>query len=90
VSEWAKSQDATDESEALQVKVSQRAREVTAAYEVDEQTMRIMIRLPGAYPLQQASVEGVNRVAVDEKKWRSWVINTQGVITFSVCLSFTL
>ena len=66
------------------MKVSQRAREVTAAYEVDEQTMRIMIRLPGAYPLQQASVEGVNRVAVDEKKWRSWVINTQGVITFSV------
>ncbi|OCK82799.1 RING zinc finger protein-like protein [Lepidopterella palustris CBS 459.81] len=83
VSEWAAAQDTSNESEVLQVRVSQRAREVTAAYEVDEQTMMIMIRLPGTYPLGQASVEGVNRVAVDEKKWQSWVRTTQGVITFS-------
>lgn len=83
VSEWASTQD-TSSDEALTVKVNQRTREITASYEVDEQTMVIAIRLPGTYPLGPAVVEGVNRVAVDDKRWQSWLMHTQGVITFSV------
>ncbi|KAI9847626.1 MAG: hypothetical protein M1837_002200 [Sclerophora amabilis] len=82
VREWVdNSSDAADGE--MKVKVSTRAKEVTASYEVDEQTMQIMIKLPGTYPLSQVTVEGLNRVGVDEKKWRSWLINTQGVIMFS-------
>ncbi len=82
VSDWIPTQ-ATD-SQALTIKVNQKAKEITAGYEVDDQTMQIAIKLPLSYPLHQATVEGINRVGVDEKRWRSWLINTQGVITFSV------
>ena len=85
VSRWmADNAEREDEDGPLKVKVSKKAREVTAGYDVDEQTMQIAIKLPGAYPLRQAVVEGIHRVGVDEKKWRSWLINAQGVITFSV------
>lgn len=81
-SEWANAQDASSD-EQLAIKVSHRAKEVAASYVVDEQTMKMVILLPGAYPLQQVRVEGVSRVAVEEKKWRSWLTNCRGVVTFS-------
>ncbi|KAI9775587.1 MAG: hypothetical protein M1835_005753 [Candelina submexicana] len=80
VSEWAPTQE--DEDKML-VKISNKAKEVSVAYEVDEQAMQILIRLPGAYPLHLATVEGVHRVGVTERQWRSWLIITQGVIAFS-------
>ena len=46
--------------------------------------MQIVIRLPSNYTLNGVKVEGINRVAVSEKKWTSWLMITQGVITFSV------
>ncbi|KAF2236294.1 hypothetical protein EV356DRAFT_482442 [Viridothelium virens] len=81
-SEWANTQDASSD-EQLTIKVNHRTREISAAYVVDEQTMMMAISLPGAYPLQQARVEGISRVAVEEKKWLSWLTNCRGVITFS-------
>lgn len=83
VNEWIESGLQQDDAN-MKVRVSRKVKEITAGYEIDEQTMQIMIKLPGAYPLRQATVEGVNRVGVDEKKWRSWLLSTQGVITFSV------
>ncbi|KAH0537719.1 hypothetical protein FGG08_005526 [Glutinoglossum americanum] len=80
VSEWVGYQT-TIEEKKLQVKVLKQ--EVMAGYEVDEQTMQVAIRFPPAYPLQQAAVEGINRVGVDEKKWNAWLISARGVITFS-------
>lgn len=50
--------------------------------------MQLVIRLPTTYPLEGIKVEGVNRVAVSEKKWTSWLMITQGVITFSVSRLF--
>ncbi|KAL7627782.1 hypothetical protein AAE478_001977 [Parahypoxylon ruwenzoriense] len=84
VSNWNATQEApsADEKE-LVVKVSRAAREVTAGYEVDELEASIAIRIPPEYPLEGVSVSGVNRVAVNEKKWQSWIMTTQGVITFS-------
>ena len=80
--EWANAQDASSDEE-LTVKVNHRAKEVAASYVVDDQAMKMVILLPGAYPLQQVRVDGVSRVAVEEKKWRSWLTNCRGVITFS-------
>ncbi|RYP01600.1 hypothetical protein DL764_006166 [Monosporascus ibericus] len=86
VADWAANQEAPadDDEKELIVKVSRSAREVTAGYEVDELQAAISIRIPPEYPLEGVSVAGVNRVAVNEKKWQSWIMTTQGVITFSV------
>lgn len=83
VTAWSASTSSDADNESLTVKVSPRAREVTASYLVDEQTMTIRISLPPAYPLRQATVDGLARVAVPEAKWQSWLRNTQAVIAFS-------
>lgn len=84
VQAWADSQEppATDEEE-LAVRISRTSREVTAGYEVDEEQAAIVIRIPPSYPLEGVTVAGLHRVAVNEKKWQSWIMTTQGVITFS-------
>ena len=81
---WADEQDppAADENELI-VKVSRPAREVTAGYEVDESQATIVINIPSSYPIDSVTVTGANRVAVNERKWQSWIMTTQGVITFS-------
>ncbi|KAL8795676.1 MAG: hypothetical protein Q9195_001914 [Heterodermia aff. obscurata] len=81
VSTWGPSQ--ADADQPLSIKVSVSTCEVTASIPVDEQTMSIAIRLPSSYPLSRATVESIHRVGVDERKWRSWIITTQGVINFS-------
>ena len=81
---WADEQEppASDEQELL-VKVSRNAREVTAGYEVDETDAAIVIKIPASYPIDGVTVAGLRRVAVTERKWQSWIMTTQGVITFS-------
>lgn len=87
VDKWKDSQEApaADDKELI-VKVSRTAKEVIAGYEVDDLNASIAIRLPPGFPLEAVTVVGINRVAVDERKWKSWIMTTQGVITFSVCL----
>ncbi|WPH00474.1 Hypothetical protein R9X50_00330300 [Acrodontium crateriforme] len=70
------------EYEKMKVNVGMRSREVNISYVVDEQVMAIKVILPEAYPLASAQCIGVNRVAVREEKWQSWLRNCQGVITF--------
>ncbi|KAI9745801.1 MAG: hypothetical protein M1818_000482 [Claussenomyces sp. TS43310] len=85
VVKWSQKQEsASDDEKDLIIKVSRKSREVYAGYEVDEMQMQIVIRLPAIYPLEGVKVDGVSRVAVSEKKWQSWLMITQGVITFSV------
>ncbi|EEP82339.1 predicted protein [Uncinocarpus reesii 1704] len=85
VSEWFSAQDWAGEEQALQVKVSYKAAEIVASIEIDEESpaTSILISLPATYPLLQATVAGGHRVAVDERKWRSWLMTIQGVIMFS-------
>ncbi|KAK5169052.1 uncharacterized protein LTR77_006361 [Saxophila tyrrhenica] len=84
VAEWSeKSVKEEPEYENMTVKVGMRSKEINASYLVDEQTMAMKVILPDAYPLASAQVRGVNRVAVKEEKWQSWLRNCSGVITFS-------
>ncbi|KAI1386605.1 uncharacterized protein F4822DRAFT_321485 [Hypoxylon trugodes] len=84
VSHWKDNQEAPAEDEKeLIVKISRSAKEITAGYEVDELQASIVIRIPQEYPLETVTVAGINRVAVNERKWQSWIITTQGIITFS-------
>lgn len=85
VSDWASKQEPPEDDEKeLLVKVRRNASEVVAGYEVDEVMASISIRVPAAYPLEPVSVTSVNRVAVNDKKWQSWIMVTQSIITFSV------
>lgn len=84
VSKWSEDQEVSDDEKEIIIKLARNSREVFAGYEVDDMMMQIVIRLPAMYPLEGVRVEGVNRVAVTEKKWTSWLMITQGVITFSV------
>jgi E3 ubiquitin-protein ligase listerin len=85
VEAWAKSQEPPGEDEKeLEVKVSRATKDITAAYEVDESHISIGIHIPPAFPLEGVSVVGGNRMVVNEKKWQSWLMTTQGIITFSV------
>jgi hypothetical protein len=81
VSDWYDSQSSSDPDSPFFVKVAPRASEITASYTVDEQTMSMRIVLPHAFPLANAAVEGINRVAVNEQKWQSWMRISLGAIT---------
>ncbi|KAI8628234.1 hypothetical protein F5Y19DRAFT_438584 [Xylariaceae sp. FL1651] len=90
VVKWNESQEApVDDEKELIIKVSRAAREVIVGYEVDELNASISIRIPPEFPLEAVTVAGINRVAVDERKWQSWIMTTQGVIAFSVRPSLT-
>ncbi|KIL95485.1 hypothetical protein FAVG1_00222 [Fusarium avenaceum] len=84
VQQWGDTQEPPGEGEQeLVVRVARAAREVTAGYEIDESHAAISIKIPQNYPIENVAVESLNRVAVNEKKWQSWIMTTQGVITFS-------
>jgi hypothetical protein len=82
VSEWATTQDAEDRP--VTIKTSPRGSELVASIVIDEESppISLVITLPGAYPLEQATVTSRNRVGVSEKNWQSW-IRTFQVIIFS-------
>jgi len=84
VQRWADGQEVTDDEKELLVKTSTRARDIIAGYEIDDMTMQMSISLPVNYPLQPVVVTGINRVGIQEKKWKSFMITTQAVISFSV------
>lgn len=69
----------------MEIRVSPKTAEVIASIEVDEESppISIAIYLPSAFPLQQALVTGRSRVAVDEKKWKVWLLTIQGIMMFS-------
>lgn len=83
VAAWYASTSSDPEHANLTVRVSPRARELTASYLVDEQPMTMRVALPPAYPLRPAAVDGLARVAVPDAKWQAWLRNAQAVIAFS-------
>ncbi|KAG6028117.1 hypothetical protein E4U41_000773 [Claviceps citrina] len=84
VEAWVSEQPApaADEKELL-VKVSRTAREVTAGYAVDESQAAIVVKIPPGYPIDGVTVSSLNRVAVSERRWQSWIMTTQGAITLA-------
>jgi hypothetical protein len=81
VQDWADSQLETEPDSPFSVKVAPRAQEITASYNLDEQLTSMRISLPSAFPLTNARIEGLNRVAVNEQKWQSWLRTSLGAIT---------
>jgi hypothetical protein len=83
VQQWADQQEISDDEKELIVKTSTRSRDIFAGYEIDDMTMQINIQLPTNYPLQPVVVSSINRVGIPENKWKSFMITTQAVISFS-------
>ncbi|KAF2850280.1 RING zinc finger protein-like protein [Plenodomus tracheiphilus IPT5] len=81
VSTWSEEQASAEPDSPFTIRVAPRAREITASYLVDDQTMSMRISLPPAFPLASAHVESLNRVAVNETKWQSWLRTSLGAIT---------
>ena len=66
----------------FKVTINEKMNEIKCLYNIDEQNMRFSITLPPNYPLSQISVNGISRVGVDEKKWKSWIMSAQYIINF--------
>lgn len=83
VKQWAEEQaPPEDDEKELNVTIWNKGREILAGYEVDEQDATMCIKVPAGYPLESVTVTTRNRVAISEKKWQSWLMIIQGVITF--------
>ncbi|KAL5514390.1 hypothetical protein ACEPAG_2478 [Sanghuangporus baumii] len=63
------------------IKVAVGMGEVSAAYTVDEQVMEIAVRLPPDYPLHGIEVRDVQKLGVDEKRWRGWLLAVQQIVS---------
>lgn len=72
----------TIEENDFKININRKINEIKCRYDIDEQTMEISILLPPNYPLAQIAVNGVSRIGVDEKKWKSWIMSAQYVINF--------
>lgn len=82
VSTWAETQDANAD-DALIIKPNAKTKEITLAKELDAQLLSIAIKLPPTYPLAAISAHSISRIAIESRKWDSYVRNTAGVIAFS-------
>ncbi|KAJ2723391.1 hypothetical protein GGI07_002666 [Coemansia sp. Benny D115] len=56
------------------------ATQVSLSYTVDESTLEIVVRLPQTYPLALPVFESAKRVAVSEKRWRTWLVSAQALM----------
>lgn len=54
--------------------------QVALTYTVDDSAIEINILLPTSYPLTIPQIESIKRVAVPEKRWRSWLVAAQGLV----------
>jgi hypothetical protein len=79
--------DLTDEN--LTIKVSTAVNEVTASYHVDDHYLEISLKLPSDWPLHSIEVRD-KRVAVDETKWRAWVLGVQQIFWSQVITTVSM
>lgn len=87
VETWSKAQVADPDEHEFVIKVNQKAREITAAYPIDdgdeEQSASLLLQISPNFPIGNVNVVGLNRVACNERTWQSWVRTTQGIIIIS-------
>ncbi|KAJ7096074.1 hypothetical protein C8R44DRAFT_889801 [Mycena epipterygia] len=63
--------------ENLTIKVATAVNEVVASYLVDEQQLEIKLKIPSDWPLHKIEVKDVQRVGVEETRWRAWILAVQ-------------
>ncbi|KAJ7056206.1 hypothetical protein C8F01DRAFT_377750 [Mycena amicta] len=61
----------------LTVKVVSAVNEVSASYLVDEHRLEIRLKIPLDWPLRKIEVKDVQRIGVEEMRWRAWILAVQ-------------
>ncbi|EGV62188.1 hypothetical protein CANTEDRAFT_108178 [Yamadazyma tenuis ATCC 10573] len=78
--EHGKSKLVTD---VMSLKINKVINEVRCVFEIDEQTMVMVIKIPTNFPLESVVVEGPKRVGLKENQWRAWLLSSQRVISLT-------
>lgn len=68
------------ENENLKIKVSSSVNEVVALYLVDEHQLEIKFKIPNEWPLKRIEIRDVQKVGVEENRWRGWIFGVQQTI----------
>lgn len=55
--------------------------EIKATYQIDDQSMEIVYRVPKNYPLSNIEIIGNQRVGVKEREWKAWILSAQRIIS---------
>lgn len=71
----------TERDENLSIKISKVSNEIKSVYDIDEQTMEMVVKIPNAFPLVNVSVEGPMRLGVKENQWKAWLLASQRVVS---------
>ncbi|KAJ7636847.1 hypothetical protein FB45DRAFT_907475 [Roridomyces roridus] len=70
--------DLVDEN--LTIKVAAAVNEVVASYLVDEHQLEIKLKIPSDWPLHKIEVKDVQKVGVEERRWRAWILAVQQIL----------
>lgn len=67
----------------MTIKLNTVTKEIRCKFDIDEQTMEMVIRVPSNYPLSNVLVEGPKRLGVKETQWKAWLLSSQRVISLT-------
>lgn len=71
----------TEKDENLSIKISKVTNEIKSVYDIDEQRMEMVVKIPETFPLTNVSVEGPMRLGVKENQWKAWLLASQRVVS---------
>lgn len=72
--------------EKMVVKVVPVHREVNTTYTIDENEIKMSLKIPSDWPLHVIEVRGVKKVGVKEDRWQSWISGVRQVVLTQVGL----
>jgi E3 ubiquitin-protein ligase listerin len=73
--------------ERMEVKVIMAHREVNTTYTIDEDQIKMTLKIPPDWPLHVIEVRGVKKVGVKEDRWQSWISGVRQVVLTQVGLA---
>lgn len=73
--------------EKMDVKVISVHREVNTTYTVDENEIKMSLKIPSDWPLHVIEVRGVKKIGVKEDRWMSWISGVRQVVLTQVRLA---
>lgn len=71
--------------EKMDVKVILVHREVNTTYTIDENQIKMSLKIPQDWPLHHIEVRGLKRVGMKEDRWQSWISGVRQVVLTQVC-----
>lgn len=73
----------TDKDENLSIRVNNVTNEIRTIYNIDEQRMEMVVKIPDTFPLSSVEVQGPLRLGVKENQWKAWLLASQRVVSLT-------